>query len=109
MSVDRHLRAIALVFLLCTGIARAQDADLVERPNFLIVVADDMGWSDVGALGGEIRTPNIDALAAAGTLMTDYYVAPTCAPTRAMLVTGVDSHEARLIAPQALPRDCRHP
>ncbi|MCY4566136.1 MAG: sulfatase-like hydrolase/transferase, partial [Gammaproteobacteria bacterium] len=64
MSVDRHLRAIALVFLLCTGIARAQDADLVERPNFLIVVADDMGWSDIGALGGEIRTPNIDALAA---------------------------------------------
>ena len=96
MRVNRHLCAIALVFLLCTGIARAQDADLEVRPNFLVVVADDMGWSDIGALGGEIRTPSIDALAAAGTLMTDYYVAPTCAPTRAMLITGVDNHEAGL-------------
>ena len=55
-----------------------------------------MGWSDIGALGGEIRTPSIDRLAEAGTLLTSYYVAPTCAPTRAMLMTGVDHHLAGL-------------
>ena len=65
-------------------------------PNFLVIVADDMGWSDIGVLGGEIRTPSIDSLAAAGTLMTSFYVAPTCAPTRAMLMTGVDNHQAGL-------------
>ncbi len=67
-----------------------------KRPNFLIVVADDLGWSDVGAFGGEIRTPNIDGLAARGVQMTNFYVAPTCSPTRAMLMTGVDNHAAGL-------------
>ncbi|MEM9401255.1 MAG: arylsulfatase [Pseudomonadota bacterium] len=67
-----------------------------ERPNFVVIVADDMGWSDIGALGGEIRTPSLDELASRGTVMTDYYVAPTCAPTRSMLVTGVDNHQAGL-------------
>ncbi len=65
-----------------------------KPPNFLVIVADDMGWSDVGAFGGEIRTPTLNALAAAGTSMTDYYVAPTCSPTRSMLLTGVDNHLA---------------
>lgn len=63
-------------------------------PNFLIVVADDMGWSDIGVLGGEIRTPTLDSLAREGTVMTQYYVAPTCSPTRSMLMTGLDNHPA---------------
>ncbi|MEL7043607.1 MAG: sulfatase-like hydrolase/transferase, partial [Pseudomonadota bacterium] len=63
-------------------------------PNFLIVVADDMGWSDIGVLGGEIRTPTLDALAREGTVMTQFYVAPTCSPTRSMLMTGLDNHPA---------------
>ena len=80
------------------GLEDAASAADDERPppNFLVIVADDMGWSDIGALGGEIRTPSIDGLAAAGTLMTSFYVAPTCAPTRAMLMTGVDNHQAGL-------------
>ncbi|MEM7663621.1 MAG: arylsulfatase [Pseudomonadota bacterium] len=65
-----------------------------ERPNFLIVVADDLGWSDVGAFGGEIDTPTLDSLAANGLMMTQYYVAPTCSPTRSMLMTGMDNHPA---------------
>ncbi len=65
-----------------------------RSPNFLIVVADDLGWSDLGAFGGEIRTPNLDALAARGMMMTQYYVAPTCSPTRSMLMTGLDNHQA---------------
>lgn len=84
-------------FLILALIAGAHAAVVDERaPSFLVIVADDMGWSDIGALGGEIRTPSIDRLAAAGTLLTSYYVAPTCAPTRAMLMTGVDHHLAGL-------------
>ncbi|MEM1397300.1 MAG: sulfatase-like hydrolase/transferase, partial [Pseudomonadota bacterium] len=64
------------------------------QPNFLIVVADDLGWSDIGAFGGEIKTPTLDALAARGMMMTSFYVAPTCSPTRSMLMTGTDNHAA---------------
>jgi len=67
-----------------------------ERPNFLIIVADDLGYSDLGAYGGEIDTPNLDQLARDGLMMTNYYVAGTCSPTRAMLLTGVDHHRAGL-------------
>jgi len=63
-----------------------------DQPNFLVIVADDMGFSDVGAFGGEINTPNIDRLAKEGTRYTNYYVAPTCSPTRSMLLTGIDNH-----------------
>lgn len=64
------------------------------RPNVLLIVADDMGFSDVSALGGEIATPNIDELAGAGLLFTEFHVAPNCGPTRGSLLTGVDSHRA---------------
>lgn len=63
------------------------------RPNILLIVADDMGFSDPGAYGGEISTPNIDALAAEGLQFTNFHVAATCSPTRAMLMTGVTSHK----------------
>jgi arylsulfatase len=65
-----------------------------SAPNFLIIVADDLGWSDLAPFGGEISTPNLSELAQRGTLMTNFYVASTCAPTRAMLMTGVDNHLA---------------
>ena len=87
----KGLLSLALALVLSANVAA-----VTERPNFLIIVADDMGWSDLGVLGGEIRTPSLDALAQSGTLMTDYYVAPTCAPTRSMLMTGVDNHQAGL-------------
>jgi arylsulfatase len=67
-----------------------------SRPNFLLIVADDMGWADLGSHGSEIRTPNLDALAARGLTMSHFRVAPTCSPTRAMLLTGVDNHSAGL-------------
>jgi len=66
------------------------------RPNILLVVVDDMGYSDVGAFGGEISTPNIDALAQSGLRGTSFYVSPSCAPTRAMLMSGADNHVAGL-------------
>lgn len=65
-----------------------------QRPNFLIIVADDLGFSDLGAFGGEIATPHLDALANAGLRLTDFHTAPTCSPTRSMLLTGTDHHIA---------------
>jgi len=62
------------------------------RPNILLIVADDLGYSDLGAFGSEIHTPNLDALAQEGRLLTDHHAAPTCSPTRAMLYSGTDHH-----------------
>lgn len=64
------------------------------RPDILLIVADDLGWSDMGAWGGEIETPNLDALANRGLRLTNFHTAPTCSPTRAMLLTGVDHHRS---------------
>ena len=66
------------------------------RPNILLIVADDMGFSDLGSFGGEIRTPTLDALAESGVRFTNFYVAPTCSPTRSMLLSGTDMHVAGL-------------
>lgn len=67
-----------------------------SRPNFLVIVADDLGFSDLGAFGGEIATPHLDALAYAGLRLTNFHTAPTCSPTRSMLLTGTDHHIAGL-------------
>ena len=70
--------------------------DIQSRPNILLVVADDLGYSDIGAFGSEILTPNLDELAARGMLLTNFYSGPTCSVTRSMLMTGMDSHIAGL-------------
>jgi arylsulfatase len=62
----------------------------------LLIVADDLGYSDIGCFGGEISTPHIDALAERGLRATNFYAAPTCSPTRSMLLSGTDSHVAGL-------------
>jgi len=69
-----------------------------KRPNFLIIVADDLGFSDCGCFGSEISTPNIDKLAAEANAIrfTNYHVAAACSPTRSMLMTGTDHHIAGL-------------
>ncbi len=66
----------------------------MKRPNFLVIVADDLGFSDIGAFGGEINTPNLDRLAHEGIRFTDFHSAPACSPTRSMLLTGTDHHIA---------------
>ena len=67
-----------------------------ERPNIIVIMADDMGWSDIGAYGGEIRTPNIDRLAAEGVRFTQFYNGARCVPTRAALLTGRYAHQVGL-------------
>jgi arylsulfatase len=85
-----------VVFLFAGHAFPAYGQALAERSNILLIVVDDMGYSDVGAFGSEIRTPNIDSLAAAGVRVTDFYVGPTCSPTRSMLMSGNDNHLAGL-------------
>ena len=67
-----------------------------QRPNFLLIVADDLGWTDISSFGSEIKTPNLDALADAGVKFTDFHVSVSCSPTRSMLMTGTDNHIAGL-------------
>ena len=65
-----------------------------QRPNIVLIMVDDMGFSDLGCYGGEIDTPNLDALAAGGIRFTHFYNAARCCPTRASLLTGVHPHQA---------------
>lgn len=66
------------------------------RPNVVLVLADDMGFSDIGCYGGEIDTPNLDRLAASGTRFTQFYNSPRCSPSRASLLTGLHPHQVGL-------------
>ncbi|WP_019528996.1 arylsulfatase [Dasania marina] len=75
-----------------TGQSVAANATSSQRPNILLIVVDDLGFTDLGSFGGEIETPNLDQLANSGMRLTNFYTAPTCSPTRAMLLTGADNH-----------------
>lgn len=88
-------RATALAVSLATAAALSAPADpTASPPNVVVVVADDVGFSDLGAYGSEIRTPHIDAIAARGVLFSNFHASPMCSPSRAMLLTGVDAHLA---------------
>jgi arylsulfatase A-like enzyme len=87
----RYLFALlGLLSLLASNCAWAQ----IARPNVIIILADDMGFSDVGCYGGEIHTPHVDRLASEGVRFTQFYNMARCCPTRAALLTGVYPHQA---------------
>ncbi|MBB6521069.1 arylsulfatase [Pseudoteredinibacter isoporae] len=82
-------RAFAALLSLCLASqALAND----KRPNIIVIIADDLGYGDLGAYGSEIHTPNIDALAQQGTMFSNFHVQASCSPTRSMLLSGVDNH-----------------
>jgi arylsulfatase len=81
------------LFALAVGSVQVNAQD---RPNILLIVADDLGYSDLGCYGGEINTPELDNLAQQGVRYTDFCVSPTCSVTRSMLLTGTDNHIAGL-------------
>jgi arylsulfatase A-like enzyme len=81
------VRCLGFLALLCAS-ADTCAADTPKKPNILFFLADDLGWKDVGYHGSEIRTPNIDKLAASGVKLEQFYVMPVCSPTRAALMTG---------------------
>lgn len=91
-------KPIALLAALAASVAfvPAHAEEAQPRPNFLVIVADDLGFSDLGAFGGEISTPNLDDIALSGLRLTDFHTAPTCSPTRSMLLSGTDNHLAGL-------------
>ena len=75
-------------------------------PNILLIMADDMGYSDIGCYGGEIRTPRLDSLAENGVRFTRFYNTARCCPTRASLLTGLYPHQAgvgHMMADRGLP------
>jgi arylsulfatase A-like enzyme len=65
-----------------------------ERPNIVLIMSDDMGFSDLGCYGGEIATPHLDSLAAQGVRFMQFYNGARCCPTRAQLLTGLYAHQA---------------
>lgn len=84
---------VLTLWLANEGIIHAKD---LPRPNIIVILIDDMGWSDVGCFGSEVPTPNIDALAARGLRFTQFYNTARCSPTRASLITGLYPHQAGL-------------
>ena len=72
--------------------APAQTQVPPKRPNIVIILGDDMGFSDMGSFGSEIKTPNLDSLAREGLRFTNFYTHASCSPTRSMLLSGVDTH-----------------
>ena len=83
--------AFALPGYMNASEARAKTS---SRPNIVLIMADDMGYSDIGCFGGEIHTPNLDGLAAGGVRFTQFYNTARCCPTRASLMTGLYQHQA---------------
>ncbi len=80
-------------------------AEAQKRPNIVLLVADDWGFSDVGSFGSEILTPNLDALASRGVRFSNFHVTASCAPTRSVLMTGVDHHRNGVgNMPETIPR-----
>ena len=93
MIVKKLNCLVASIFLIVFSLAAHSAA---KRPNILLVVADDMGWTDLGSFGSEIDTPNLDQLASEGLTFTDFHVSVACSPTRSMLISGNDNHVAGL-------------
>lgn len=102
MAVKIDFPRMTALALLCCGLGSALAAGpteaggAVRRPNILLILADDLGYSDIRPYGGEIDTPNLDELARDGVRLTNFHVAPTCSPTRAALLSGTDHHLAGL-------------
>ena len=98
MKLARNLWALGLAVAL-SGPALAQQAAPAatpsarsQRPNIVILLGDDLGFSDIGMFGSEIKTPNMDSLARDGVRFTNFYTHATCSPTRSMLLSGTDTH-----------------
>ena len=107
----KQLLCIILLYLLSSttpsSILAQQNFDnSLKRPNIVLILADDLGYTDISPFGSEINTPNIARLAQEGLSFTNYHTAGSCAPARAMLLTGVDSHRNGVPnIPEALPAE----
>jgi len=98
--------AAALTVLPAMDLGDAAHGADRRRPNVVLIMADDMGYSDLGCYGGEIRTPNLDRLAAGGLRFTQFYNNAKCAPTRASLLTGLYSQQVGVTGGPMEMRNC---
>jgi len=89
---ESTLNVTFFLFIICSLNAQQPRDAVSAKPNIVLILIDDSGLMDLGAFGGEARTPNIDKLATAGLMFTNMHASPVCAPSRAMLLTGTDSH-----------------
>lgn len=97
---------IYIFLLLIHSCVFATNPDSSNKPNIVLILVDDSGLMDFGAFGGEARTPNIDRLASNGLMFTNMHASPVCSPSRAMLMTGSDSHLAGVAnLPEMLPKE----
>ncbi|UXX77882.1 arylsulfatase [Reichenbachiella carrageenanivorans] len=99
MKTKIQIFSILFVFLVaCNNNPNSEQKEtpVSKFPNFIVIVADDLGYSDLGAFGGEINTPVLNALAKEGIQFTNFHVLPTCSPTRSSLMSGNDNHVAGL-------------
>jgi len=89
--------SLALFLFACGGDAsneNGKSGPIPSRPNILFIVADDLGYTDLGVYGGEIETPHLDQLAKAGIMLTDFHNQAVCGPTRASILSGTDNRNA---------------
>lgn len=93
MKKTQHYLLLSITFLLIISCTSKEQLS-TQKPNFIVILADDMGYSDLGCFGSEIATPHIDKLANEGLRMTNFYNSSRCCPTRAALLTGVYQHQA---------------
>ena len=100
---------VTLKFMVAITICMASTGCAEEtRPNILLIVVDDMGYSDIGPFGGEVHTPALDSIAQSGIRFTDFHTSISCSPTRSMLLSGTDNHlagmgtMAELLAPNQI-------
>ena len=99
----KHSNIVTLVLLAPFFLASAgpaEEARAARRPNFLVILADDLGFSDIGCYGGEIETPNLDKLASNGLRFTQFYNTARCWPTRSSLLTGYYAQQIRMDPPK---------
>ncbi len=104
MTYLKSLFALSFLTLWVILPLSGQNDSVNTKPNIVLILVDDSGLMDFGAYGGEARTPNIDRLAKGGFMFTNMHASPVCAPSRAMLITGTDSHLAGVAnLPEMLP------
>jgi arylsulfatase len=95
ISINCYLLTLLIITASCQT-KKGESKTNIPKPNILLIVADDMGYSDIGPFGGEIATPTLDNLADQGVMLTNFHVLPTCSPSRSVLLSGTDNHIAGL-------------
>ena len=105
LNKNNFLSQILFIFLLFASLNTIG----ASKPNIVLILIDDLGLTDLQVFGGEINTPNMDTLASEGMMFTNYHTTPECAPSRAMLLTGMDNHNTGIpMIPEVMPRKYRN-